>query len=137
MEYRREGNILMVKLDHGTDIFDALSDLFKDTQGAMVVSGIGMLKDFQLGYYDSESGEYQWKEYHDCMELLSLCGSAAKDGSIHLHAVVSGQDHAAIGGHLKGGMIHNVVELTAIVPEKIRLQRKLDERTGTKLLSIE
>ncbi len=137
MEYRREGNILMAKLDHETDIFEVLTELFKDTQGAMVVSGIGMLKDFQLGYYDSESGEYQWKDYPDGMELLSLCGSAAKDGSIHLHAVVSGEDHAAVGGHLKGGMIHNVVELTAIVPEKVKLNRRLNDETGSKLLSVE
>lgn len=137
MEYRREGNILMAKLDHQTDIFDVLSELFKDTHGAMVVSGIGMLRDFKLGYYDSESGEYQWKEYQDCMELLSLCGSAAKDGSIHLHAVVSGEDHAAVGGHLKGGTIHNVVELTAIVPDKIELNRRFNEVTGSELLSVE
>ncbi len=136
MEYRREGNVLMAKLDHETELFQVLAELFKDSPGGMVVSGIGMLKDFRLGYFDSSERGYQWKEYHDCMELLSLCGSVTAT-DIHLHAVVSGEDHKAEGGHLKGGVIHNVVELTAVVPHGITLGRRRDEKTGSVLLSVE
>ncbi|MGM0510916.1 MAG: PPC domain-containing DNA-binding protein [Thermoplasmatota archaeon] len=139
MEYRREGNIVVAKFDHGCDLFESLRTLLKevDREGAIVVAGIGMLKDFKLGYYDSIKDEYQWKEYPEPMELVSIEGSIADDGSIHIHAVVSGEDHIANSGHLKGGDIFNVVEVTLNVFDDIDIKRKLDEDRGSELLSVE
>ncbi len=139
MEYRREGNIVVAKLDHGCDFFESLRGLLKEVgkEGAVVVGGIGMLKDFKLGYYNSFKDEYQWKEYPEPMELVSIEGSIADDGSIHIHAVVSGEDHIANSGHLKGGKVFNVVEVTLNVFEDIDIKRKMDEDRGSELLSVE
>lgn len=136
MQHEIEGNILVAKLDDGTDLFDSLREIFREPKCGMVVSGIGMLKDFKLGYYNTDEEDYEWEEFSDCMELLSLSGSVTADDTIHLHAVVSGRDHGAKGGHLEGGTIHNVVELTGVVFKNITLLRVMDDIIGSDLLSI-
>ncbi len=137
MEYDREGNVFVAKLDHDTDLFTDLQDIFEGFNCGLIVSGIGMLKDFKLGFYDSDTGTYEWEEFSEGMELLTLNGSITADETIHLHAVVSGKDHIARGGHLEGGRVHNVVELTGLLFETITLRRLMDELSGSELLTIE
>lgn len=127
----------MAKLDHDTELFSDLHDIFVEFNCGLIVSGIGMLKDFKLGFYDSDTGTYEWEEYSECMELLSLNGSITADETIHLHAVVSGRDHIARGGHLEGGRVHNIVEITGLLLDTIILRRLMDEFSGAELLTIE
>lgn len=138
MEYRSEGNTVVAKLDHGADPFgdikEILSKMGKD--GAVVISGIGMIQDFKLGYYDSEEGKYSWEVFHEPMELVSLGGSVSDDGTVHLHASVSGDDHVLFGGHLEGGRVFNVLELVMMVFHDIAIKREYDGDRDMNLLSV-
>ncbi|MFO7792157.1 MAG: DUF296 domain-containing protein [Candidatus Saliniplasma sp.] len=138
MQFEKEGNILVAKLDDGTDFFDSLTEILDSIEErcAMVISGIGMIRDFKLGYYNSETGEYEWKEYTEPMELLSVKGSFTVEGSIHIHAEVSGPDHDVKGGHLEGGRVFNVNEITMLVFNEIDMSRELDEVLEMTLLAI-
>ncbi|MFW6040371.1 MAG: PPC domain-containing DNA-binding protein [Thermoplasmatota archaeon] len=139
MEFNKEGNILVAKLDHGTDLFETLLGIMEkieETSG-VVISGIGMIENFKLGYYNSNTGQYDWKEYQEPMELLSLKGSITEEGSIHIHAQVADEDHKSHGGHLDNGNIYNVGELTMLVFKDMKLKRKRDEDRQMDLLSVE
>lgn len=139
MEYKKEGNIVAAKLDHRAKFFDEIRRILKniDSESAMVISGIGMLTDFKLGYYDSETGEYSWQSFDEPMEMVSVKGSIAGQESIHIHAALAGKDHMLRGGHLEGGSVYNVCELTMLVFDQLGLTRKLDPSRDMKLLSIE
>jgi len=129
---------LVARLNHGADLFSSLEEMMKgiEADSAMVISGIGMIMDFKLGYYDSGSDDYLWEEFDEPMELLSLGGSFTQEGSIHLHAQVSGKDHDVKGGHLDGGRVFNVNEITMVVFDDIDLTREIDDARDTTLLTI-
>ncbi|MFW5904037.1 MAG: PPC domain-containing DNA-binding protein [Candidatus Saliniplasma sp.] len=138
MQFKKEGNILVAKLDDGADIFDTLREIMDriGERSAMLISGIGMITDFKLGYYNSETGDYEWEQYAEPMELLSMKGSFTADGTIHIHAEVSGPDHDVKGGHLDGGRVFNVNEITMLVFDEIEMIRELDEVRDMTLLAF-
>ncbi len=138
MEYGLENNILVAKLDDGENLFRSLENIMDeiDYKSAVVLSGIGMLRDFKIGFYNKERGEYEWEEVDEPKELLSLNGSITEEGSMHLHVEVGGRDHDVFGGHLDGGEVYNVAELTLLVFEELTLTREKDEKLDTYLLSV-
>ncbi len=67
------------------------------------ISGLGALTQAELGYYYLHKKEYLKKTFTDECELLALNGNVAlKDGKpfVHVHAVLSGDNFQAFGGHL-------------------------------------
>lgn len=139
MHFEKEGNVLVAKLDHDQDVFYSLETLMSkiDENSATVISAIGMIKDFKLGFYDAESGEYTWESFEEPMELLSMKGSITKDKDIHIHAQVADKDHNVKGGHLDKGTIHNVTELTMLLHDKLKMKRELDKERDMELLRVD
>lgn len=138
MEYNIEGNILVAKLDHEDDFFGSLEKIMSEIEqrSAVLVTAIGMLKDFSLGYYNMEKGEYEFKEYEKPMELVSAQGSITEEGSIHVHAQLADEDHDVHGGHLEEAKVCNVNEITMLVFNDMRMTRERDEELDTDLLSV-
>lgn len=138
MEYEIENNMLVAKLDDGDDLFESLDKMMDEIEqdSAFVIGAIGMLKDFKVGFYDKESGDYSWDEFNEAKELLSLKGSITADDTVHLHVEAAGEDHKVFGGHLEGGRVFNVAELTMFVFDDIELLRKRDAELDTDLLSV-
>ena len=56
MQLKTESNIVIVKLDDGEDFFESIERIVKecDISSGMVLSGIGQLKNFELGYFDGK-----------------------------------------------------------------------------------
>ncbi len=138
MEYEIEGNILVAKLDHEEDFFGSLEKIMSEIEqrSAMLVTAIGMLKDFSLGFYNMETGEYEFKEYDEPMELVSIHGSITEEGSIHMHAQLADENHHVHGGHLEKATVCNVNEITMLVFNDLRMTRERDEELDTDLLSV-
>ncbi|MFP3872546.1 MAG: PPC domain-containing DNA-binding protein [Candidatus Aenigmatarchaeota archaeon] len=138
MEYNIEGNVLAAKLDDGMDLFEAIEAIMDDIEqdSAVVVSAIGMIDDFKVGFYNRDTGGYEWMEIKEPKELLSLKGSVTEEGSMHFHVEVAGKDHGVVGGHLDGGKVFNVVELTMLIFQDMKLSRKRDEELDMDLLSV-
>ncbi len=138
MEFKLEKNVVVAKLDDGSDLFRSIETIMDelDQESAILVSGIGMLKNITIGFYNRNTGEYEWEKLNDPKELLSVKGSITKDGDMHLHVQVSGKDHRVIGGHLNEAEVFNVTELTMIVFEEMELSRERDENLDMDLLSV-
>lgn len=134
----RDGNIF-VRLHPGDVLPDALLDLAQQTdlKTAVIVSGVGMLRDVVLSYFAGK-GRYESREFPEPMELVSLSGniSLQEDGHIvHAHAALAGPDHNLVGGHLTRGIVAvtNEIVLTRL---PMRVHRALEPETGLRGISF-
>ena len=127
--------MIVAKLDHGEDLFGSIEKLIEEhgLESALVLSGIGMLSDFTLGYFNQK--EYEWKHIEEPMELVSLHGSIA-GGSIHLHCAVVGPDHMVRGGHLKEARVCVLNELVIRRLDRIKLGRGHNPRSGLAEMTV-
>jgi predicted DNA-binding protein with PD1-like motif len=101
------------------------------------LSGLGGAMNVTLGFYNSKTKEYQWEEFDEPLEIISLTGNLGLvDGEPfwHIHGVFSGQDYHAISGHVKQVVIGLTGELH-ITPLSAPLSRSFDETTGLKLIA--
>jgi predicted DNA-binding protein with PD1-like motif len=139
VEVGSESNFIVIRLADGEDLIKSLERAAEeqDFSSAMVLSGIGMLRSFTLGYF--EDGEYQKETYEVPYELASLQGSFAKcddEMMVHLHGVLAGSDHKSVGGHVFGGTVNGLAEITILKLSEVELYRELNEKTKLKELHI-
>lgn len=133
-----EGGVIVAKIGDGEDLFGAISAALAahGAKSAIVLTGIGMLDDFELGYFNGK--EYANEFFPKPRELLSLHGSVTTGERtvIHLHAALAGEDHKAVGGHLHRANVRVVCELTMLRIDGHEMSREPDPKTGLKLLRL-
>ncbi len=136
MIHRKEGNLIFVKMDKGEDLFSSLEKLIEiyGIKGGTVLSGIGMLRDFEIGYFNGK--EYEKKFVEKNHELVALHGSISlEEPRLHLHVGLAGPDHQIIGGHLFGGKVDPLLEITIAI-STFPMKRVYNEKTNLKELSF-
>ena len=125
MDYRCFGRDLLIRLDKGEELHEAIRSLSDHgINTAAITSGIGRIRETVIGFLDSE-GIYQKVRFEEPMELLSMQGNLARgpDGPFtHIHIVASDDNHVVRGGHL----FEAIVEVTAEIH-----MRKFGEDEGT------
>ena len=114
----------IVRLQDGENLADALRELGSDS--ALILSGIGMVRDVELGYWNGS--EYEIHTYPAPAELLSLQGNLATDEVglriAHVHLSLSRQDGSVRGGHLVAATVHNTLEMGLLPLEGIAMERR-------------
>lgn len=139
MEYIKEGNGIIVRLNRGEEVLAALQALTeKENITAAAVTGIGAAGDVTLGVYDPEkkkyfSDRYAGRDY----EICSLNGNISrKEGKpyLHLHAVIANNaENICMGGHVNECVISVTAEIFVSV-FGIETERIADEEVGINLL---
>ncbi len=134
-----ESNIIVVRLEHDEDLFEELRNVVREykIESAIILSGIGQLRDFELLYFTGE--KYINKIFKKAHELLSMQGSIARDegnASIHIHASLANERCEVMGGHLYCGTVTVLNEITLLKLDNIHLTRELNKKTGLKELQI-
>ena len=140
MDYFKENNRYFVRIDMDEDLFGKLAEVASKEgwQSGHLVSGIGVLSDFELGYYDLEKKEYLKKSFSEEVELLSLSGNLSfVDGErfFHLHTVLAREDFSCLGGHLFTAKVGITCEICFETLGR-EVVRKKDDVTGLNLLSF-
>ncbi|MGC8663081.1 MAG: PPC domain-containing DNA-binding protein [Thermoplasmata archaeon] len=133
---KRFGNMIIAKLEKNDDVFESIENLIDEyiIKGGIIVSGVGMLKNFEIGYWNGK--EYEKKVIEKNHELVSMHGSIAEnDPKIHIHVGLAGPDHFLIGGHLISAKADPMVELT-ILETGLPIQRVFNEKTSLKEMSF-
>ncbi len=130
---KKEGNMVLIKLDDGEDLMERLKEALSllRVRHGVILTGIGMLKDFEIGYYNGE--EYETEFHETPHELVAMHGSIAwvDDGlDLHIHVGLAGKDHRLIGGHLMRAKVCVLNEISVMATKKIEITRKHDEATG-------
>jgi predicted DNA-binding protein with PD1-like motif len=132
MQIQEENNLILVKFNKG-EIIKNLSFLMekKCFDSALVISGIGMLKNITIGYFNGDT--YVKEQIKDPVELVSLQGNISRvqgrhDVMCHLHVAVADQNHQLKGGHLIGGEVSVVNEILLTKLDAIKIRRKKNKQ---------
>jgi predicted DNA-binding protein with PD1-like motif len=139
MNYKISNDILAIRLYTGEDLIksltDALSSIGKPL--AVVLSGVGMLKEVKLGYF---KGKGRYKE-ETCMapaEILSLTGNIINNGQkifTHLHVSLADESSRVFGGHLMEARVHGTGEIFIQLSD-MKADRKKEEETELEGLKL-
>ena len=104
MQYEKDGYTYIIYLEQGESIIAMLTQFCKDHQIINgQISGLGAIKEIELGSYDLKNQEYITHKLDDTWELTSYQANIQlKDGEpfIHAHINISDHDLTVKGGHL-------------------------------------
>jgi predicted DNA-binding protein with PD1-like motif len=122
MEHTRSGSDIFLRLDPGDEIHASIQKTcrIEGVSGAAITSGIGRVRDTDIGFLGDDS-VYHRIVLEDACELLSMQGNVAVlDGApfTHIHIVLSDDEHTVHGGHLFATTVHVVAEIHLRVLEK-------------------
>lgn len=136
MQTKEKDNLLFIRLFKDEDVYDSLKQALKkhNVKTGVFLSGIGQLSEFELGFF-KEKGDYREEKITVPHELLSLSGNVSKE-DFHLHAVLSGKDKIAIGGHFISGIVSVTAEII-ILKTDIEVKREIEEWNGLKGMFLE
>jgi hypothetical protein len=139
MEYKQLANVIFVRLHSNEDLFEGLQEACKKckVKTAVVLSAVGMLQDFELGYFKAK-GNYakqRFKKPHELVALSGIIMKLAEGYNFHLHAALGNEKKKLIGGHLVSGKIKVTAELV-LLKSNAKLKRVLDEETGLLALKL-
>ena len=104
MQYEKDGDTYIIYLEQGESIMAMLTQFWKNHQIINgQISGLGAIKEIELGSYDLKNQEYITHNLDDTWELTSYQANIQlKDGEpfIHAHINISDHDLTVKGGHL-------------------------------------
>ena len=133
MQYTQDGNTYIIYVQQNEKIMDTLTQFCKDNniQNGQI-SGIGAIKNIEMGAYDVEKKEYTVHQLNEVWELTSYQANVLlKDGEPFIHAHINISDHnlTVKGGHLFEADVAAVGEF---ILRKIETdgKRKLDPNIG-------
>jgi len=127
IEARGERQIVLRMID-GEDLLGSL--LSVAAESAVIVGGVGMVRDARLGYWNGT--EYEEHAVAEPAELLAMQGNLARlDGEpvVHCHLTIARRDGTVTGGHLIAATVANTAEVVLALPDGIVLERR-QESTG-------
>lgn len=138
MKSGEDKSLIVAKFEDGEDLFESLNTTIEryGIQSGIVLTGIGMLRNFVLGYFDGKI--YQKKEFKEPCELVSLQGSITteKETVIHLHASLAEESNNVVGGHLFQAEVCMLNEIVLRRLNDLTFTRKENPVTGLKELDI-
>ena len=133
----RSGTCWLIRLDRGEEVISVLTRLCRDRGIECArLSGIGAVKDAELGYYDLAELSYVTRTIPDICELVSLQGNVALvDGKpfVHAHASLGNRNLELLGGHLAKATVAVTVEVFLETFEP-KLERTFDPEVKLNLL---
>lgn len=118
MEFKKFGNVYVVRLDKGEEIIETLKGFCATNQITLGwVSGIGAVNRVTLGLFETKPKRYVAEELTGDFEITSLSGNITtinKEVYVHLHATVSDLQHMTYGGHLTSAVVSATAELIVV-----------------------
>ncbi len=139
MEVKRTPKGYLIRLDQGEELYQSL-EVFCDEHQIQsgTVTGIGMVRFVELGYFNSELADYDRMSYDENLEVLSFSGTIAEYNDrpfFHIHGIFGRKDFHTVGGHVMRAVADMTVEIF-VSDFETRITRRLDENSGLKLLDF-
>lgn len=139
MVYQVDGNTIVLVLEQGEDIIEAVTDLVREQNGKFgTVSGIGACDDVELNFYNLETKTYEKKEIKEPLELISLLGNIShidEKPFAHLHATFGTNQYETLSGHLTKAVVSATAEIV-ITMTNLDINRKHNADIGLNLLDL-
>lgn len=144
MQVMEDDGTVVIRLHEGEDFFPALREALGevDLRHGVILTGVGMLKDFQVGWFDHGTMGYIKKDFSKPHELVAMSGTIAEAEGMepavmpHVHVALAGQDLNLVGGHLWKG---TVTVLNEICVRRVgrEMVRRHNPETGLMELNLE
>ncbi|WP_204172021.1 PPC domain-containing DNA-binding protein [Staphylococcus sp. GDY8P100P] len=139
MVYQVDGNTIVLVLEQGEDIIEAVTDLAREQNGKFgTVSGIGACDDVELNFYNLETKTYEKKEIKEPLELISLLDNIShidEKPFAHLHATFGTNQYETLSGHLTKAVVSATAEIV-ITSTNLDINRKHNADIGLNLLDL-
>ncbi|MDU9349163.1 MULTISPECIES: PPC domain-containing DNA-binding protein [Staphylococcus] len=139
MVYQVDGNTIVLVLEQGEDIVEAVTDIAREQNGKFgTVSGIGACDDVELNFYNLETKTYEKKEIKEPLELISLLGNIShidEKPFAHLHATFGTNQYETLSGHLTKAVVSATAEIV-ITMTNLDINRKHNADIGLNLLDL-
>ena len=137
MEYKRFNDTLLVRIDRGEEIIEAVRRVAEREHIRLAsVEALGATDDFTVGVYDVAAKRYDSKTFTGPFEIVSLTGTITeKDGAFyqHLHMSAGNANCEVVGGHLNRATVSVTCEMVIrVIPGTV--DRSPDPETGINLL---
>ena len=134
MEWRKEGDKMVVRLMRGEKIMATLSE-FLDRTGIKggLIQGIGAVDEAELGSFSIKEKRFNTRKFTGFYELSSFLGTISETG-IHAHAVFSNPDFKCIAGHFIEARIAVTGEF--FITEMRKIRRADDKETGLSFMEL-
>lgn len=139
MLIRNNNSQFLVVLDKDQNLVSVLTELVisRSIKGGQI-SGIGAVKNVQLGYYDLHKKDYIRKTFSkEDYELIALNGNITLREQVpyvHVHAALGSSDFTVFGGHMFEAIVAVTVELF-ITPFGLMPERSLNPDLGLATIS--
>jgi uncharacterized protein len=134
-----EERVFALVFENGDEVIHRLEEFARENEiAAAHFSAIGAFSQVVLGYFDWERKSYLRTPVEEQMEVLSLLGDVALQGSdpkVHAHAVLGRRDTSTCGGHLLAGHVRPTLELVLTEPPNY-LRREYDAESHLPLIKI-
>lgn len=136
MEYSRESDRIVVRLDPQEEVLESLRALRDELQiesGFMI--GIGAVDRVTLGHYDVSEQAYSEETRTGQFEVTSFGGNIGPD-KIHAHIELGTESFDTFGGHCSGARVSGTFEIVIFTGDT-PLTHELDTRTGLDVFSFD
>ena len=137
MIYQVDGKTIVLVLEQGEDIVEAVTDIAREQGGKFgTVSGIGACASAELNFYNLDTQRYEAREVNEALELTSLLGNISHIDDkpfAHLHGTFGTRDFQTLSGHLTKAVVSATAEIV-IQMTNLDVNRTHDEETGLNLL---
>ena len=137
MEYGKEGNLIILKLDLNEGILESIEEVCEkeNVKNGIITSGLGAAVDLEVGYLKGK--EFIKMLYEKRGEIVSIVGSISQEEPhFHVHISFADEEHRVHGGHLFSGKVNPMMEIFITVFTDLKLGRKMSEISGLKELTI-
>jgi len=139
MQSKELNNLIIARLFPQEDVYDRLKEICRQhkVKTAVVLSGIGQLAEFELGFF-KEKGNYLPEKFTKPAEILTLNGLASlRDGGyeFHLHSSLSMSDKSVVGGHFINGKVSITLEIVLLKTD-LAIKRGTEKATGLRGLFL-
>lgn len=139
MKAAKSGSDYIVTVDMGEELVASIQS-FAVQNGILAgqITGIGALRDIELGFYWLDRKQYKRQKFPEIVELIACNGNLAlREGApfAHMHVALGREDYSVFGGHLFSGVVAVTVELV-LRPFADAVVRTFDERAGLYLLEL-
>ncbi|MEK7571238.1 MAG: PPC domain-containing DNA-binding protein [Patescibacteria group bacterium] len=138
MQYQKTEKDYFIRLMMGENLVEKLTTFCVEKGiNTGVLQGIGTASQVEIGAYNLKEKAYHWKVFNKNLEIVSLTGNVSLVDDkpfLHMHTVLSDENYACFGGHLKEAIVGPTCEIF-LTNLETAISREYDESTGLKLLA--
>ena len=139
MEYKRNKNIIIARLDKGEEVLECIKELaLKENIKLANINALGATNDFTVGVYKIDEKKYDSNTFKGNYEIVSLTGSINTMNNefyTHIHMSCGDEHGKVVGGHLNRAIISATCEMFIYIIDDV-VDRFHDDEIGLNLFKF-